>query len=318
MSIFNFKIYGKIYGQGRDGPGSLAFFFVVLEVLNRHYDHSFTYHQTKFIAQNKKDLEGFIFGSSHNWRGIHPEFLEMNTASLARPGSRPNIDYLLFEYALERTTPKFLILDLSQGYLSGKRSINWIKGQKMPFYFSNIRGEGITIKDLFFVQLPLKHYLDFGKKDKLYDQWGFENRIPMKRDIFKQLDYKDSLIISNLVNQGTIKKHNAKSKDDTYGKNIELYKKIIGKCSNRGVKVIFISAPKYYFYTMNLDKQYVVDRQEFLNQVVDNRNVFFLNYETFLEREPALFFNINHLNPKGAQILTQKLNEDLNMILKNR
>lgn len=284
---------------------------ITLEFLNRQNDNSSIYYQKKFIEKNKDFLEGVIFGPSHIWRGIQPKYLDYKVASLAMKGSRPNIDYLLYEYTKEIAKPNFYIFDLSLRYLEQQNNEDWIKGKKLPYYFHNINRE--KLGDFFLTTIPLKENITL--YEKKYDKWGFQLKIPKQKDIFKQLNFQDSLILQHSTTKKILARHNTISKNNKTILNKNLYEKIIAECANQDIKIIFISTPKYHHYNKGFKQKYTLERRNFLNQVVDNKTVFFLNFETFNENNPHLFFNINHMNPEGAKIFSQHLSQVLKTIL---
>lgn len=51
--------------------------------------------------------------------------------------------------------------------------------------------------------------------------------------------------------------------------------------------------------------------QFFLTEFSNNKNVFFWNYENFYQNDPTLFFDVNHMNIRGATLFTKQLNRDL-------
>lgn len=291
----------------------LLVLLVLLEINNRNHDSSSKFFQKKLLAENKHELEGVILGPSHTWRSIHPKYIDYKVASLALSGSSPNVDYLIYEYAKEQVQPSFYIFDLSQMYLAKQNDDDWIKAKKLPYYYPNIKTGALT--DLFIIRVPLRNYLFLDYKKPKYDRWGFNSEIRAELDIFKQLNYQDSLILNHPSTQGVLKKQLEEAINNKTHLNAVLYKKIISECIEKGVKVVFLSPPKYHLYNENIEERYAIERQEFLDQVVDDEHVFFLNYENFNEHNPKFFFDFNHLNIDGTEAFSKELNKSLRKIL---
>ena len=317
LCIFNFKKMKKFLIKYLVFIIPILIFLIILEMLTQEHDKSSTYYQKKYIDNNKSKIDGIIFGPSHSWYGIYPKYLNYNVASLALTSSSPNVDYLLYNYTKEKVNPKFLIFDLSLGYLTTHNDIDYISHKKLSYYFSNIKKDGL--KDFFLVRYPLKDEMNLLFKDKKsnIDKWGFQYKVPPGVDIFSKLNFQDSLIVNDKASEATLKRHKERSKESNTAPNISLYKKIVSECVSKEVKVVFISLPKYYVYNEKIDKtnELSTERMKFLNEIVDNKLCFFLNYEDFFENDTKLYYDIDHLNTEGAIAFTKELNRVLKDII---
>ena len=284
------------------------------EIFNRSRDASSIYFKRKFLLENTDQIDGLIFGPSHSMRALHPKYFDYTIATLAVPGSAPNIDYHFYEYAMRKCEPRFVIFDLSVGYLRKFNDRSWIEGRKLPYYFGNFAG---GIWSHFLSRYPLKEHFGAEEQEK-YDRWGQPVEISAKKDIFARLSYRDSLILQHSKTTYTFEKQQLPKDPKRLRSNTGLYRKIIEECTARGIKVVFVSPPKYHLYNSGINQDYEYERTAFLQDIVDNDNVYFLNYENALEKQSRLFYNVNHLNQEGAGIFSKELNEVLKKIMDGR
>ncbi|MEL7219908.1 MAG: hypothetical protein AAGJ93_01235 [Bacteroidota bacterium] len=285
----------------------------LIEVNSRNNDRSSKAFQKKFLEEKLEELEGVVIGPSHSWRSIQPKYLDYTVASLAFSGSSPNVDQLIYEYVEERANPSFYLFDLSTMYLAKQNTNEWINAKKLPYYYPNIKTGNLS--DYFLTRVPLRNYLFLKKRKSRYDRWGYNYEIQLPIDIFKQLNYQDSLIVNHPSVQGVLNQQLEEAKDNKTHLNIEIYKKIIQECRAKGTKIIFISPPKYHIYNENMEERFALERQQLLDKVVDNENVFFLNFEKKYEYEPTFFFDFNHLNVEGSKNFSLELNKSLKEII---
>ena len=254
------------------------------------------------------------FWSIPQYARLHPKYFDYTIATLAVPGSAPNIDYHFYEYAMRKCEPRFVIFDLSVGYLRKFNDRSWIEGRKLPYYFGNFAG---GIWSHFLSRYPLKEHFGAEEQEK-YDRWGQPVEISAKKDIFARLSYRDSLILQHSKTTYTFEKQQLPKDPKRLRSNTGLYRKIIEECTARGIKVVFVSPPKYHLYNSGINQDYEYERTAFLQDIVDNDYVYFLNYENALEKQSRLFYNVNHLNQEGAGIFSKELNEVLKKIMDGR
>jgi len=286
----------------------------ITEFISRKNDTSKTYFQKKYLIENQTNIDGVIFGSSHMWRSLFPKYLDYNVASFARSGSAINIDSYLYNYVSKLVTPKFYVFDLSQTYLNSSKDQNYTSTNKLQYYFPT--SDNRNLSDNFLIKLPLRKYFFFEKEEKIkYDKWGSEITIPKKINFLKKLGFNDSLLLNITRSKRVLKKHNESINKSICDKNITFLKKIIDDCKKKNIKLIFMSPPKYHIYNKKLNHELALQRDVFLKEFVDNKNVFFLNFENFEEDNSKLFFDLNHLNIEGAKIFSEAFNKRLKTIL---
>ncbi|MFY0594217.1 hypothetical protein [Roseivirga sp.] len=285
---------------------------VTMEMLNRRNDESSIYFQKKYFLENSDKLDGLIFGSSFMWCGIQPQYLDGNVGSFALAGSALNIDYSIFSYAKEVSQPKFVLLDASKTYFVNYQGGHFIRSTKLPYYFPTIKDHELT--GYFLTEMPLSQYFPL-KTSLKYDQRGYQLEIPEEWNVFKEVDYQDSLIDKHPRVERQYASMKGIIRANKVQDNLDLYRKILEECLEENIKVVFVSPPKYHLFNEFVDRQRLEERDAFMKEVVDNEHIFFLNYDKAYEKNSQLFFDLNHLNNEGSMEFTKALNRDLKSIL---
>ena len=288
-------------------------FLGVLENNLRKNDSSSLKIKSDYLKNNNKNIKGLIFGSSTMVQGVNPAMLKANTASLALTGSDINAGVVLFNAVNETLNLEFIIFELSNGYLNKKNGEGSLRSYKAPYYFNTPKKE---VKDFFIARYPLKKQLKLTKPKKKtpkkYNRWGFNTAT--KITDFEKSDYNDDIIKKSPQMQGIVKNYKTININN-YAFNIKLLREMIENCKERNIKVVFVSTPKYHLCNNTLIDEHTNRRKEFLNDVVDNKKVFFWNYERIYENKSKLFGDLIHLNNEGAQLFSEKINQELIKIL---
>jgi hypothetical protein len=291
----------------------IAFLLLVILAIFEKITPTLDISQTKFVKdylkQNQNKIDGLIFGPSHIKRAINPQYLTANTASVALYGSSINVDYLLLKSILKSEKPKFILFDFSAGYPEKLNFYDWIKGNNLTYYFDlDMR---YKLKDYFFTQYPLHKYFKKSHKTKEdFNKWGFELKIENRKNDFLNFNFDTTKIRNSEDAILTLKLHNSFNKK-ARKQNLEYLLEIAAICKSKNIKLIFLSPPKSFIYNESLLPEYHEYRTEFLKTLVDNKDVFFWDYSAFYQKNIDSFYNINHLNPKGAELFTKEINARL-------
>lgn len=249
-----------------------------------------------------------ILGPSHTYRSVNTSMLDYQVINKSQ-GGIPIDECILIYWKNITNYPniKYILFDLSQGYLDGranetkslyqKKIYQWLINNRFDFLVKYIN-----------VSLPLKNELKIiTNKDYLKTSFG---KIEEQRKVFEHLKRDIVKIDTSRQSWEIINKHNNISNNNMQ-ESIRDLENIINDSKKRNIKFIFISPPKYKLYNDCLIQVHAINREKIVNKFVDNKNVFFWNYETFHEQDPNLFFNVNHMNPEGANLFTNQFNKDL-------
>lgn len=281
-----------------------------LELYARANDDSSQRKQRDYFDEHYAKLKGLIFGPSHLLRSVDPLQLDMLTVSFAQQGNPFNLDYLLIDKALEKSHPDFILLDFSLGRPEHILTDNLRK--KRMFYYFGVRIAPPKLKDFFLLRHPVYRFLAKRPKGKR-NAAGFEYELPPPDQNAKKRAavLKDtSLIHGNETVNRVLEKHQQLDSMNRE-QNFSMLLTLIDRCKAAGIRLIFISPPKFFLYNQLINPTHRTVRAEFLAKVVDDQHVYFWDYETFGDHESDYFYNLNHMSPAGATAFTAELNRRL-------
>lgn len=283
----------------------------------RQNDDSCLMVRKMYFEENKNIMEGAVLGPSHVMRAINPEYFDHNVGTFALPECSFGVSHLFFKEIRSSPNLKFIILDFSTGYLSSQVTESWLKRYRVGYYFS-LELEKRGLSDFFYIQYPLIEAIT-SKACRTNNKWGFFERINNRIDKFKKLEF-DSIKIANHYNSvDDLPKVLRELIDDSeYKDNVEKLKEIATYAKANDIKLFLISPPKYYIYNDLLedDMEYMEERNDALKHLLDEKNIFFWNYEKTYQYDARLFMDFSHMNTSGAEFFTKELNHRINEVLK--
>jgi len=268
------------------------------------------YYEVKYLQENKKDIECLIFGTSHNWRAINPEFLTMNTATLANIGSAINIDFLLFnKYIDQIASLKAIIFEVSAHSLDDLKDEDWNKNHLLNLYHDiNNFDSRVPFNKHFLLTASFKNYLPkLLTANASVNQYGYMHR----NESTIEFDEEGELITTKEIKtklKNQVKKQNRKN----YLQNIDKFHQVIQKCLDENIKVILLSPPKYATFN-DVETQSKIRRDSFFEYYRTTPNVYIWNEERTFENESDLFYDINHLNTKGGTKFSKRVDSLFNV-----
>ncbi|WP_147309588.1 hypothetical protein [Marixanthomonas ophiurae] len=262
-------------------------------------------------------VETIVFGSSQIQSGINPAFLNKPSINLSSRGQHHNTDFIILKGAIDRfPNLKTVVFEASYGHfeIPHRSKYFWKNSLFLKYYHINTFERSVTpIDSLLFKSHPglfsemlITHYLKDTIPD-VYNRYGFDlNHYEGK---FKKLQYDSNAIITKPVK--IYKREDVK----VLAYNSEYFYKMIEYCLNRNSKVVILSPPTFSNYNQQRNPNVLRRRDSILNLIGRKyKNIYFLNAEKDPDFKVEDFRNENHLNPKGAEKLTKKLNTFLKEI----
>lgn len=294
---------------------TIVFLLLVLagmEYYVRQTDESVLRIRRDYLEANKTHLDGLVFGPSLIVRAINPAFLTNEVAMLGVNGSTPRVDYLLFKRFIDEVNPKFIIMDLSVGYLDRGVRGDYFEQNRLYHYFG-IRGKDFELKDFFLLRPP--YYKIFEAPDSMdvevYNEYGFALVPDARSNEFKRLEYDTAAIAELPAIKKKIRRHN-RTNDERYQRNLEYYREIGAICSARGIELIFVSPPKYHLVDGKLTKKHYERRSALLDELTSKYdNVQFWDFDSMHPYDPEMFLDSNHSSVKGAKVVSREINRRL-------
>ncbi len=282
----------------------------ILEYEIRQVPNPYKY-KYEWMQKNAADVVTLVFGSSHTFWGIRPEYLEGKAFNLANVSQGWEQDWFLLNYwANNYKQLRTVILPIS--------FFSWFS-QGMEYGFESFRCRYYKI------YMDCNLYSDFSIYSLELFDWDTA-RIKLQKLYSNsiELDY-DELGCAN-VNKLTgknlkmwengseadaaIKRHTAKNWD-FIAKNQAIMKHIAVFCKNRNIQLILITTPCWSSYTDNLDKKQLAKMYELTHQFQHEYQLPYFDYLKDPRFTADDFIDSNHLSDVGAIKFSQILNADI-------
>lgn len=270
-----------------------------------------------FYQQTENSQDVIFLGSSNMFCTISPrQMMEENGIKGWNFGSSSQpipLTELYLNLALERQTPKVVVVEVlkfpvvsqttqQQDYWSlvvlplSKEKLLWLKEREggwsgtLPWLFTlpkfHSRWDSIDVQDFAFTA-KMKQEACQG----FIDERGFLRR--------------DEAVPQSRAKAGEVEEFNSLPEE-----NIEICKRMIVTCQNRGIEVVFFKAPV-------ADNSWSVAKSEAISQFAEEQGMPFIDYnDAVIAQQIGLddstdFFNAGHVNSSGAAKVTRHLGQFL-------
>jgi len=280
------------------------YFFSIDLFFTKTIKSSFHIHKGQFaLNQKNKNLDYIILGNSRAYHSISAKIindsLKLKGLNLGIEGVNiANVYLILDDFLKNNNHVEFIFLEIS----IDKLFLESYDTYSLPEFIPYINNKNIfnAFKDTkgYFYTYSLK-YIPFYKY-MLYNKFWKPN------DIFTSF-YKKKYSSgfdntgSNLINEQFKGKFNYDFKDNKKIKTNIMLDKINNLCKVNNIKLVFFSSPYFNLNVVNNKSTNIYFR--FLNKY--NRK--FLNYTDIFKNKTSFFKDYNHVNKKGAIIITDKI-----------
>lgn len=281
--------------------------WLATEVFYRSVENNYTY-KTERIISEYNEIETLVFGDSHAFFGINPEYFSSKTFNIANVSQSLYFDELLLKKHID-SLPKLktIVINISYFTLSvvdDSTEDRWRKyfyQQQMELDVPSIsifdpRQYSLALSRRFYQSAELfKEYLKNGTIVSSYkDGFGMQDESNI---------VADKVAISKLIS----KKHEDNSLD--FEVNTEKIKEMINSCNKRGVEVILIEMPVYktYYDLLNSQKKQKINAT-LLNLERKNKGVRFYDFSQELNFVDEDLRDADHLTNQGAVKFSKLLN----------
>lgn len=280
---------------------------VTLEYNLRQVPNPYKY-KYDWMQKNADDVETLIFGSSHTFYGIRPEFIDGKAFSLANVSQGLRQDLFLLEYWADRYKKlKTIIVPISFYSWFSKGLEHGSEAYRCRYY--KIYMDCDLYSDFSLYNLEISDYRTAqGKLDKIRSHetdpgcneygWGKTYTLASK-DLLKWENGKEA--------SAAVERHTAKSWDYIED-NLMIMRKIAQFCKNRNIQLILITTPCWHTYYDNLDKEQLSKMYELTYQFQKESGALYFDFLRDKRFEADDFFDSNHLSDVGAVKFTKILN----------
>jgi hypothetical protein len=287
---------------------------IALELFIRISPNAFNA-KAHFIENRAPEVKLVTFGSSHNQNAVNPEFMPFLAANLAYGGQDIKLDSaLLFHYAPQLTALKAVVLELDYHSLEELNDPNYFR---LAWYnqMHNIEyGHVPLLSKISLYASEPEFFNDHIKRTFDPREYKYEmNEFGFLRNDFPGVflsNNNDSVAIADSAPKRLANRHTTLSVEN-YKSNVACLKSMIDFCKQKNVKVILVSSPMYSTYRAQENEEKLNRRMAFLNEVIDNQWVYFLDFEANQNFKLTDFKNDDHLNSLGAEKYTKMLSDSL-------
>ena len=289
----------------------LLLLLVVMELLLRNIPNDYSY-KKKYLDLHASEIETLILGSSHTYYGINPDYFSKKTFNSSHFSQTLDYDLAIFKkYLFDFKKLKTVIIPISYFSLFGKLedgTESWRVQNYVLYYgfdnYKSISANSEVLNHEFKINIErlLSYYKD--KKSAITCSklgWG------VRDEFLKQND---------LIESGETGALRHTQEDLNSEKNIRIFKEnqiilqnFINDCSDKNLKIIFVTLPAYKSYREHLNsKQLDVTLQTVVHFDKKYDNVNYLNFLSDSRFTSEDFQDADHLSATGATKLSQIVN----------
>lgn len=283
----------------------------VLENMIRNIPNSYSY-KKNYLDKNAGNIEVLIFGDSHAYNGVNPEMISKNAFNAAFGSQSLDYDIKIFnKYKNDLEKLKIIVFCISYHSLITDlkfRGEDW-RIKNYLIYFG-LKGENDELRYKYEIFTNRQHiniinlfnYYIKGKDNIISTKLGWAPLTDQIQEEAKTLqEGKERAVFHTFdIYSNECRKIYAEHKKNL----VELFE----YCTNNGIEVILLELPAYQSYYNNLASGQLSQLEDTLNDFTSRfTNVHYINWlkdTDFLDDD---FANIDHLNVKGANKLSVKL-----------
>ncbi len=262
----------------------------------------------KYLEKNINSFSVLIFGSSHSQNALNPAIMKEKSCNLAFGGQAIAIDYFLLDKYIDRMSDlKTVVFEVSPfRFYYDHNADEWNGHIYSNLYNINYKTTSCSVKNYslivsspkFFTSIFIDYINPIAHKTRL-NECGFI--INDFNGRFEKLKYDSVEIYNSYIMDRDF------SNKELFKLNRLFLRRVIQKCISKKVNVILLSTPVYTSYYSRIPIKAIGEVNSMLDEYKKVFGVTILDFS--LDKSFTLqdFKDDNHLNPKGAEKLTQKL-----------
>jgi hypothetical protein len=266
------------------------------------------------IYTGKVNAEIVIYGSSRAWKHFNPEMiadsLHTTAYNLGIDGHNFWLQYLRHSLLLEHNIQPKLIIHSLDIFTLQKREDLFNPDQFLPYMLFNseiknatIGYKGYRLPDY---QIPLVRY--YGNKGAMTDAVKLYKN-PSSDFFIRNKGYQgEDKPWNNDFDKAKEKMKNYEAKLDSA--TISLFDSYLAECKTKNIKIIFVYTPEYIEGQKLIKNRAEVFAQ--FNRFSNKYNIPFYDFSNdSISFSKKYFYNAEHLNKTGAELLTNRIIEKL-------
>ena len=291
--------------------------FLCIEVFYRVVpnDYSIKY---ETIPKKLDRTEVLIFGNSHTFYGLNPQYFSRPTYNLSHISQTLYFDQLLFNQYLDQfKNLKCVVLHIE--YTSLSEIVETEENKWRKYYYQTYMHLDVpSIKSYDLTKYFISSTRTFNANSKLIaqylkdgtiahcDQNGFGTNY--KKSAKKPLLEKDALIRVKNIEDGLM----------DFTDNISRVQSMIDACKKRNIKVLLLNMPVTKYFSDNVNPVKLKKIQNTCKIITSkNANVYYLNLFTDKRFTLEDFYDADHLDTGGAAKCSRIVNDFTNRVIFN-
>jgi hypothetical protein len=283
-------------------------FIIIMELLLRNIPNDYSY-KNNYLNQHSNQIETLFLGSSHAFYAVNPEFISSKSFNAAHIAQSLDYDIeILKKYANESDKLECIVVPIDYFSLYNRLETGvekWRIKNYNIYYGLNNSTDLVENSEI----LNGKWNENIYRLDKFFRKnksdiscntlgWGTKNNSENAKDLIE-------------TGKSAANRHHKKSKS-FFDENVKLVEEIIAIAKSKKAKVLFYTCPAYKTYVSQLNKeqlQTTIATIQAIQKANSNVSYFnFLNDSSFTAQD---FFDADHLNEKGAEKFTKKIDSIL-------
>lgn len=286
---------------------------MLVESFYRFVPNNYTV-KNKNIQNNYKNNEVLIFGNSHTFYGLNPDFFTPKTFNISNISQSLYFDELLFHKHIDSLPHlKYVILNVEYTSLSQKPNTSEDVWRKY-FYKAQMNLDVPIIQFYDLKQYSLATTRSFKMSLNTIEEYYKNKTIVQCNEKGWGTGYSYQNRMNNIpeIAKITVVKHEDGLSDFTA--NTKRIQSIIEKCNEKNIKVLLVTMPVSSAYASGVNQTKLASIFETCTAIVDNNtNASYLNLFKDSRFNEDDFFDPDHLNDKGAEKCSQIVDEILDL-----
>ena len=285
----------------------------ILEYEIRQIPNPYKY-KYEWMQNNAADVETLVFGSSHTFFGVKPEYLQGKAFNMANVSQGREQDWFLLNYWADNYKHlQTVILPISffswfgQGLEYGSESYRcrYYKIYMDCDLYSDFSIYNLELFNWDTAHIKLKKLFD-SEDEQDFDEYGWGNAYKLTSKDLKSWE-------NGTEAEAAVKRHTVKSWD-YIDKNIVLMKHIAEFCKSHNIQLVLITTPCWSSYYDNLDKKQLDRMYELTHKFQQEYQLPYFDYLKDSRFDADDFYDSNHLSDLGAVKFSKILNADISSL----
>ena len=283
-------------------------FIAIMELLLRNIPNDYSY-KKNYLDKHSNQIETLFLGSSHAFYAVNPEFITSKSFNAAHIAQSLDYDFeILKKYSNETDKLQFIVVPIDYFSLYNRLETGvekWRIKNYNIYYDLNKSNDLVENSEILNGKWNenIKRLVKFFRKKQSDVScnnlgWGTNN---------------NSKNAKNLVETGksAAERHHKKS-ISFFEENLAVVNEIISFAKNKNAKLIFYNSPAYKTYTSQLNQEQLKTTIATIQSIQKaNSNVSYFNFLNDSSFTAQDFCDADHLNEKGAEKFSKKLDSIL-------